>query len=610
MLHAALLLWVAGAGHLHPRQRRPARDGVAARRLDPGRAARLDTSRSRSPSRRFGSRSPSSSCSRGSSSSRCRPRPRSSRSVRGTRLVVARSVWCGPAAAASVGFRARRGVESSGRGPGPVDGDRPCPARGDCGRVRAHGARQAGALADPADARRRRSSRRTGSRSRMREISFQLRTRERISVWIETSDGRRVRHLLTNRTFPRRLARRPGLGRVRRQRARRARRDVPAGREARALAPDDRAAEPDPARHEAARDHRPPPALPDHLPGRRRRHDTFRVHYTVNEPAHAILAVRGRRVEFTRGQKLSGVLVWNGTLNGRPARPGRYVLTVAAQDTAGNVAKPFPFAIAQVRYVTLARDRIVVKPGRRFAMRVSTDAPTVRWQLHGRSGEQPRGTLHFRAPKSAASTGCTSSRAITLPGRLWSSDEPLGRTGRRRGRLARPRAAVRGDAPRPARRRPRGVGGRLRHPHHLPRAARPSPRARRRSGRRPGRRRRRRVDRRPRAVAARGRHARVRAGAHPRARRLDTGEPAAAALRRRRGRGARARVGAVRRRRAVARARAARVAARAAHRLDRSVVPLDAGRAAGRDRAALLRPAVRAAHRRRSRGSSGRAPGC
>jgi hypothetical protein len=53
-----------------------------------------------------------------------------------------------------------------------------------------------------------------------------------------------------------------------------------------------------------------------------------------------------------------------------------------------------------VRYLTLARDRIVVKPGRRFALRISTDVPTIRWRLHGRSGEQPRGTLHFRAPKS------------------------------------------------------------------------------------------------------------------------------------------------------------------------------------------------------------------
>jgi len=41
MLHASMLLWVAGAGHLIQGQRQPARDGLADRRLDPRRAARL-----------------------------------------------------------------------------------------------------------------------------------------------------------------------------------------------------------------------------------------------------------------------------------------------------------------------------------------------------------------------------------------------------------------------------------------------------------------------------------------------------------------------------------------------------------------------------------------
>ncbi len=77
------------------------------------------------------------------------------------------------------------------------------------------------------------------------------------------------------------------------------------------------------------------------------------------------------------------------------------MLSVSAQDVAGNRAKGYPFAIAQVRYVILARKRVVVAPGHRFALRVSTDAPTVRWQLNGRHGVLPRGTLHLRAPKSS-----------------------------------------------------------------------------------------------------------------------------------------------------------------------------------------------------------------
>src|SRR5207244_11419308 len=82
------------------------------------------------------------------------------------------------------------------------------------------------------------------------------------------------------------------------------------------------------------------------------------------------------------------------------ARPGRYLLTVAAQDVAGNVSKGVPFAIAQIRYVVLARKRVVVRPGGRFFLRVSTDAPTVHWRLHGGSGAQRAGTLRFRAPRT------------------------------------------------------------------------------------------------------------------------------------------------------------------------------------------------------------------
>ena len=130
--------------------------------------------------------------------------------------------------------------------------------------------------------------------------------------------------------------------------------------------------------------------------------DSFRVRYTVNEPAHAILLLRGKLVVFTRSRKATGVLVWNGKSNTtrKPLPPGRYVLGVAAQDTAGNRSKGKPFAIVQIRYVTLARARVVARAGGRFAIRVSTDAPRVQWQLHGRSGTMPRGTLHFRAPRS------------------------------------------------------------------------------------------------------------------------------------------------------------------------------------------------------------------
>ncbi len=232
-------------------------------------------------------------------------------------------------------------------------------------------------------------------------IDFQLRTRERISVWIEDSDGRRVGTLLANRTY--RAGSKVEL--------------VWDGVASNGIVQPDGKYLPV---VKLARSHRvitlpspitidttPPvitvrhPLYPILSPDGDHRRDSFTVPYTLNERAHGILRVRGRQVEFTLGQKEAGELHWNGKLKGRPAHPGRYLLTVAAQDEAGNVSKGFPFAIAQVRYLTLARDRVVVRPGGRFALRVSTDYPTVGWRLHGAHGEQAHGTLHFRAPKRA-----------------------------------------------------------------------------------------------------------------------------------------------------------------------------------------------------------------
>ena len=167
------------------------------------------------------------------------------------------------------------------------------------------------------------------------------------------------------------------------------------------------------------------------------RRDSFRVAYTLNEPAHAILAVRGRRSCSTpTGRRRRGELVWNGRVKNSQgqlvkAKPGRYLLTISAQDRAANVSKGFPFAIAQVRYLTLARKRVVVRPGGKFALRVSTDAPRVNWRLHGRSGVQrSRDAALPRAEVDRASSSSTCSRPATRRSAWWSSHERRRRTGR------------------------------------------------------------------------------------------------------------------------------------------------------------------------------------
>jgi len=235
------------------------------------------------------------------------------------------------------------------------------------------------------------------------DVIFRLRTKERIEAWIQDSKGNRVRLLQAPRTFKRGTQLDlvwdgfTDSGIV-----------VPDGvympvvkllRSHRTIV----------LPSEIRLDTKPPvitvrhPQYPILSPDGDGRRDSFTVPYRISERAHAILAVRGTQVEYTRSQKQVGEVHWTGKLGKppKPVRPGRYLLTIAARDEAGNESKPFPFAIAQVRYITLARDRVVVRPGGKFFLRVSADTPTVHWTLRGRSGTQRTGTLRLRAPKSA-----------------------------------------------------------------------------------------------------------------------------------------------------------------------------------------------------------------
>jgi hypothetical protein len=244
----------------------------------------------------------------------------------------------------------------------------------------------------------------SGVSQKTADVKFRLRTTQRIEAWIQDSEGNRVRVLQAPRTF---------------KRGSRVDFVWDGFTDSGILVPDGVYMPVVKLGHrifvlpsEIRLDTKPPvitvhhPQYPILSPDGDGRRDSFTVPYRINERAHAILFVRGTRVEFTKSQKQIGEVHWNGKLGVPPkapkaVRPGRYVLTVAAQDEAGNVSKPYPFAIAQVRYITLARDRVVVRPGGKFALRVSADTPSVRWTLHGRSGVQQTGTLHFTAPKSA-----------------------------------------------------------------------------------------------------------------------------------------------------------------------------------------------------------------
>jgi hypothetical protein len=129
------------------------------------------------------------------------------------------------------------------------------------------------------------------------------------------------------------------------------------------------------------------------------RHDTFHVPYRLSEPGHGILLVNGKQVEFTNGLRMSGVLKWDGQVGGKTVRPGNYVLSVSAEDAAGNRLKPFPIAVITVRYIALGRTRILAAPGSRFAVSVLTDASGYSWLFDRAHGMAHGRTLRLHVPK-------------------------------------------------------------------------------------------------------------------------------------------------------------------------------------------------------------------
>ena len=128
------------------------------------------------------------------------------------------------------------------------------------------------------------------------------------------------------------------------------------------------------------------------------RSDHFTVSYRVSEPAQVALYADGVRRVVKRGSKPVGTIDWNGKIGGVPIDVGPHQVSLVARDLAGNLgARTAPVRVV-LRYIALGRKRIVVAPGRRFALLVSADATRVEWHLGRRSGSVATGTIHIRAP--------------------------------------------------------------------------------------------------------------------------------------------------------------------------------------------------------------------
>lgn len=133
-------------------------------------------------------------------------------------------------------------------------------------------------------------------------------------------------------------------------------------------------------------------------PDRNFLHERLEVRYRVSEPAHVILYVGGKRRYRSRSQQLTGIARWFGHVNGRGVPAGRYRVTLAARDIAGNLSPRVRVGTLFVRYVRLPHSVYRAAAGTKFGTHVLTDSRGVRWRLGPRSGTG-KSRLVLRAPK-------------------------------------------------------------------------------------------------------------------------------------------------------------------------------------------------------------------
>ncbi|MGH3135068.1 MAG: FlgD immunoglobulin-like domain containing protein [Gaiellaceae bacterium] len=133
-------------------------------------------------------------------------------------------------------------------------------------------------------------------------------------------------------------------------------------------------------------------------PGSDGTRDRVTATYSLDERALAMMLVDGQRRVLSRFRPLEGKLVWFGLVDGQPVRAGTYEIRLRAVDRAGNRSARTRAVPVRVRYVELARDRIEVVAGKRFSVRVRTDARSYRWIFAGEQGVGQRQVLVLRAP--------------------------------------------------------------------------------------------------------------------------------------------------------------------------------------------------------------------
>jgi hypothetical protein len=128
--------------------------------------------------------------------------------------------------------------------------------------------------------------------------------------------------------------------------------------------------------------------------------DRVTATYRIDERARAVMLIDGRQRVQSKFRQLEGKLVWFGRVNGRTIAPGMYEIRLRAVDRAGNRSMRTRAVTVSLRFVELSRDHIDVAAGKRFSVRVLTDAESYRWLFAGRRGVGRRQVLVLRAPET------------------------------------------------------------------------------------------------------------------------------------------------------------------------------------------------------------------
>ena len=167
---------------------------------------------------------------------------------------------------------------------------------------------------------------------------------------------------------------------------------------------DDRPAEPDPRRYDGSADHARP-RVPARVLSRLRRQPRPRdgdaiASTSAREPSCWSTGGSACRASSARSRASSS---GSGGSTAASVRPGTYEIRLRAVDRAGNRSMRTRAVPVRVRFVELSRERIEAVAGKRFSVRVRTDADSYRWLFAGRRGVGRRQVLVLRAPDEPGS---------------------------------------------------------------------------------------------------------------------------------------------------------------------------------------------------------------